>query len=182
MLLRVHRKYYTHRILYNHRHLSPLPIHCIKVCAGIKEGGEGGFAKLSLHFLFELYYSHTHASLSIYFSIIFKFYFLLSPNFFFKKLIIIFFLFTTFHLTETIHKSRRTTTTSKSKPTNHTLKYTNLDADYTSSATSHCHTWYVQQLSNPIKHISSHNQTIHSHKFFTKSNPQPNKPWQPHGR
>lgn len=80
------------------------------------------------------------------------------------------------------HKSRRTTTTSKSKPTNHTLKYTNLDADYTSSATSHCHTWYVQQLSNPIKHISSHNQTIHSHKFFTKSNPQPNKPWQPHGR
>lgn len=109
-------------------------------------------------------------------------FFSLQNFFFFKNLILIFSLFTTFHLTETIHKSRRTTTTSKSKPTNHTLKYTNLDADYTSSATSHCHTWYVQQLSNPIKHISSHNQTIHSHKFFTKSNPQPNKPWQPHGR
>lgn len=86
MLLRVHREYYTQRILYNLRHLSPLPIHCIKVCAGIKEGGEGGFAKLSLHFLFELYYSHTHASLSIYFSIIFKFYFLLSPNLKKKKI------------------------------------------------------------------------------------------------
>lgn len=182
MLLRVHREYYTQRILYNLRHLSPLPIHCIKVCAGIKEGGEGGFAKLSLHFLFELYYSHTHASLSIYFSIIFKFYFLLSPNLKKKKINNNFFSLHHLPFDRNNHKSRRTTTTSKSKPTNHTLKYTNLDADYTSSATSHCHTWYVQQLSNPIKHISSHNQTIHSHKFFTKSNPQPNKPWQPHGR
>ena len=117
---------------------------------------------------------------SIYFSIIFVFYFLLSPKLKNNKIIF----FSLPHLPFDRNNSQITANhhTKQIQPTNHTLKYTNLGSDYTNPATSHRHTWYVQQLSNPIKHISSHNQTIHSHKFFTKSNPQPNKTWQLHGR